>query len=314
MNKTINQLENERKKKIKELTLDEVKSYITNLNKKVYESFDNNNPVDVEFYEGKLKEVFELTSEKYVNLDAYSLLRKFEITSSKMIENKTKMNIAHISHTSLVLFNSYITLQELFHYLKYILMIYYHNYYTKENMLIDELLTELHCTYNFNDESFDEYARSRVTKYNSILMRELNSLIGMIKSHVATVIEVGDTFLNDDFEKVISSIFKEIEYEKEFVTKKGASDEGVKLLKEGEYLDLLDVVKKSYINYGESCRYYIDMKEQILDLINSNDGFLDLKEGEYEFASKHDGIFSKEDFIAMRPSYDMSECEFIKLD
>lgn len=44
-------------------------------------------------------------------------------------------------------------------------------------------------------------------------MRELNSLIGMIKSHVATVIGVGDTFLNDDFEKVISSIFKEIEYE-----------------------------------------------------------------------------------------------------
>ena len=314
MNKTINQLENERKEKIKDLNLDEVKAYITNLNKKVYESFDKNNPEDVELYEDKLKEVFDLTSDKYVNLDTYSLLRKFEITSSKMIENNTKKNIAHISHTSLVLFNSYITLQELFHCLEYILMIYYHNYYTKENMLVDELLVKLHCTYNFNYESFDEYARSRVTLYNSILMRELNSLIGMIKSHVDNVIEVGDTFLNEDFEKVISSILKEVEYEKEFI-KKGESNEGIQILKEGEYLDLLDLMKESYINYGESCRYYIDMKEQILDLINSHDGFSDLKESDYEFTSKNtNGAFSKEEYIAMRPSYDVSKCEFIKSD
>jgi len=143
-------------------------------------------------------------------------------------------------------------------------------------------------------------------------MRELNSLIGMIKSHVATVIGVGDTFLNDDFEKVISSIFKEIEYEKQYVNTKGASDEGVKLLKEGEYLDLLDVMKESYINYGESCRYYIDMKEQILDLINSHDGFLDLKESDYGFTSKNtNGTFSKEEYIAMRPSYDVKSLKFI---
>lgn len=143
-------------------------------------------------------------------------------------------------------------------------------------------------------------------------MRELNSLIGMIKSHVATVIGVGDTFLNDDFEKVISSIFKEIEYEKQYVNTKGVSDEGVKLLKEGEYLDLLDVMKESYINYGESCRYYIDMKEQILDLINSHDGFLDLKESDYGFTSKNtNGTFSKEEYIAMRPSYDVKSLKFI---
>lgn len=59
MNKTINQLENERKEKIKDLNLDEVKAYITNLNKKVYESFDKNNPEDVGLYEDKLKEVFD---------------------------------------------------------------------------------------------------------------------------------------------------------------------------------------------------------------------------------------------------------------
>ena len=145
-------------------------------------------------------------------------------------------------------------------------------------------------------------------------MRELNFLIGMIKSHVDNVIEVGDTFLNEDFEKVISSILKEVGYEKEFI-KKGESNEGIQILKEGEYLDLLDLMKESYINYGESCRYYIDMKEQILDLINSHDGFSDLKESDYEFTSKNtNGAFSKEEYIAMRPSYDVSKCEFIKSD
>ena len=104
MNKSLNKLEYERKEKIKALDLDEVKAYITNLNKKMFDALDDNNPEDVELYNTKLKEVFDLTSDKYVNLDTYSLLRKFEITSSKMIENNTKKNIAHISHTSLVLF------------------------------------------------------------------------------------------------------------------------------------------------------------------------------------------------------------------
>lgn len=312
MNKTINQLEKERKEKIKDLNLDEVKSYITNLNKKVYESFDNNNHGDIELYENKLKEVFDLTSDKYVNLDVYSLLRKFEIASSKMIENNTKKNILDVTYTSLLLFNSYTILQELFNYLRYILMIYYHNYYTNENMLVDDLLANLHCEYNFNDESFDEYAYSRVKKYNSFLMKELNSLISMIKSYVGNVIEVGDTFLDNDFENVISSILKEIEYEKQYVTKRGESDEGIQILKEGEYLHLLDLMKKSYIEYGESCRYYLDIKEKILDLINSHDGFSDLKETDYEIASKNVGVFSKEEYIAMRPSYDVSSCEFIK--
>jgi len=71
-------------------------------------------------------------------------------------------------------------------------------------------------------------------------------------------------------------------------------------------------MKESYINYGESCRYYIDMKEQILDLINSHDGFLDLKESDYGFTSKNtNGTFSKEEYIAMRPSYDVKSLKFI---
>lgn len=313
MNKTINQLEKERKDKIKDLNLDEVKAYITNLNKKVYESF--NNPENVELYENKLKEVFELTSDKYVNLGAYSLLKKFEMSTSKMIENNTKKEIAHITHTSISLTHSYINLQELYSILNYVLMIYYHNYYTKENMLVDDLLAHLHTFYDFDNESFDEYARSRVTPYNEILMKELNSLIDMMKTYANLIIELSDKDIKDDFEDIVSSVLKEIEYEKAFVNKKGKSDEGVKVLREGEYLDLLEALEDSYVLYGESCRNYIEIRDEILKLINSPDGFSHLKERNYEFENENMGLsISKEEYIASRPSYDVSECEFIQSD
>ena len=92
-----------------------------------------------------------------------------------------KKQIAHISNTSLLLTNSYIALNELYFILDYTLMIYYHNYYTKEHMLVDELLAHLHCEYDFNNDKFDEYAHSKVNKFNNVLMKELDSLIDMIK-------------------------------------------------------------------------------------------------------------------------------------
>lgn len=312
MNKSLNQLENERKEKIKELNLDEVKSYITNLNKKLYESFDNNNHEDVELYQSKLKEVFELTSDKYVNLDAYSLLRKFEITSSKMIEENTKSSIIQKVHLTLASSRSCITLHELYYHLEYILMIYYNNYYTNENMLVDDLLAHLHFEYNFNDEGFDEYARSRVNMYNETLMRELDSLINHLKAQITRIIEVCDGYVNTSFEEEISSIVKEVEYEKQYL--KNNNREEMKFLKEGNYVALLDSLKQSCMIYGESCRCYIDLKEKILDLINSHDGFLSLKEHSYEFDCKYGVSSSKEEYIASRPSYDVSKCEFIESD
>ena len=315
MNKSLNQLENERKEKIKGLNLNEVKSYITNLNKKVFESFDKNNPEDVELYNNKLNEVFDLTSDKFVNLDYYSLLRKFELSTSKMIENDTKTEITHKALISTLLLNSYISLQEIYHHLDYTLMTYYHNYYTNENMIVDDLIAHLHCNYIFNNDEFDEYAYSRVKKYNTTLIGELNSLIGMMKHHANTIINLSDVYLNDDFENEVSSILNEIYYEKQFVNKKGESDEGIKVLKEGKYLELLDSLKESCMLYLESCRNYVEIKEKIIGLMNSPDGFSKFKEFEYNFANDNGGVFlDKEEYIAMRPSYDVSECRFIKSD
>lgn len=311
MNKSLSHLENERKEKIKGLELDEVKAYITNLNKKVFESFDKNNPEDVELYNNKLNEVFDLTSDKFVNLDYYSLLRKFELSTSKMIENDTKSEITHKALLSVLLTCSYIALYELYFYLDFLLMIYYHNYYTKENLLVDDLIAHLHREYNFDNDKFDEYAYSRVTKYNKNLMRELDRLIGMIKSNANTIIELTDIYVSNDFENDVSSMLKQIEYEKQYVNKKGTSDEGIKMLKEGKYPELLNSLNESCMLYLESCRNYVEIKEKIIGLMDSPDGFLDLKESNYEFANKNGIVSDKEKYISSRPSYDVKSLKFI---
>ena len=312
MNKSLNQLENERKEKIKALDLDEVKAYITNLNKKVYESFEDNNPDGVDFYENKLKEVFDITSDKFVNLDYYSLLRKNAITTSKMIEKDIKREITHKSLLTVLLTRIHFSLYNLYFNLEYILMIYYHNYSTKESMLVDDLLAQLQYEYDFDNEKFDDYAYSRATKYNKTLMRELDSLIGMLKSNATNIIELTDMYLNKDFENEVSFILKQIDYEKQYINKRGESDDGFKILKEGEYLELLDSLKEISLVYLESCRKYIDIKEKILGLMESPDGFLGLKESDYEFTNKEIGLsIPKEEYIASRPSYDVKSLKFI---
>lgn len=312
MNKSLNKLEYGRKEKIKALDLDEVKAYITNLNKKMFDALDDNNPEDVELYNTKLKEVFDLTSDKFVNLDFYSLGRKYEITTSKMIENNTKREITHKSLLSVLLTSIYTSLYDLYFTLDYILMVYYHNYYRKEYMLIDDLIAHLHCEYDFDNEKFDDYAYSRVTTYNTSLMGELDSLIRIIKSNANMIIELSEMYVHNDFEHEVSSILEKIDYEKQYVDKKGKSDEGIKILKEGDYLALLDSLKKASILYLESCRNYFEIKEKLLGLMESPDGFLKFKEAHYDFLNEKRGAStSKEDYIASRPSYDVKSLKFI---
>ena len=107
---TYEKLEKKRIQKIRDLSLDEVKAYIDNLNKKMFQSFEENNPENVEYYSKKLSEVIDLTSHKWINLDVYSMGKKLDITSAKMIENDTKKQILFITYNSQILLLSDITL------------------------------------------------------------------------------------------------------------------------------------------------------------------------------------------------------------
>ena len=144
-------------------------------------------------------------------------------------------------------------------------------------------------------------------------MRELDYLIGQIKEAILRTIDLADMHLfPKDYEKEAIRVMKDIEVEKDFVIQKGDEDEGVKVIKDGEYLDLLDRLKKAYDLSLETYKSYISIRGKMKAIINLDDGFADLKEQDYEFAKEHGGITSKEDYIAMRPSYDLRNCEFVE--
>jgi len=310
MSKSIYQLEKDRKDKIKSLSLDEVKAYIENLNKKVFEAFEQSNSEKIDFYNEKLSEVFEVTKGKYVNLEFYSIGTKLDLTTSKLIEANTKKANVYVSLTTVALINADISLRELEHILDYLLMVYYHNYYLMESSIVEDLLIHLEFEYNFKDEKFCEYANSRVRKYNETLIRELNFLIGMIKETIGDVCKLADSHISENYEKEIEGVFKQIEDEKDYVLH---NPNCMKSVKEGDYLNLLDGLKDSYEALLESVESYISIKDRLQKFINSEDGFADCKEAEYEIANENGGVFSdKEDYIAMRPSYNMKECEFVE--
>ena len=310
---TYQKLEKERIDKIKDLNLDEVKSYIRNLNRKMMNSLELNDADEMEFYSKKLSEVFDLTKDKYVNLDFYSLSSRLDISIAKMIESNTKKQITYISLISQILLHSYIALKGLSMQIDYILMIYYHNYHLNETSIVEDLLINLELEYDFKDDKFSEYANNKAKKYNGMLMKELNSLIDRFKdiiNHIILFTDVSLVFNDYSFDEVL----KHIEFEKNYVIDNAHSFDRINTLKDGDYLDLLDTLKECYETLHENMKLYDKSKEDILNLINSDDGFLKFKERDYDFSIKTFGkaIFEKEDFIAMRPSYDMKNCEFIE--
>lgn len=316
INKNVNQLERERIEKIKGLSLDEVKAYIDNLNKKMFKSLEENDSESVDYYSNKLLEVFDLTRDKYVNLESYSLIRKYDITTAKMIENNTKKHITYVSLTSEFVMNSILSLNHLYCLLRYALMMYYHNYYLNESSLVEDLLIHLSMDYDFENEDFENYASDKVNKYNEKFMTEMNELILRLKDFFKYTCKITDLRIAHHGFSEIRRINDEIAHEKEYVIKMGDSDEGVKTLKDGDYLHLLDVLKKAYESLEDSLFKYNDLKDKIEALLDSDDGFSVLKESEYDISCQSfgDSVFNKEEFIAMRPSYDMRECKFIPSD
>lgn len=314
MSKNIYQLEKDRKDKIKDLSIDEIKIYIENLNKKIFDSREANNHEKLNFYIERLTEVFDVTKGKYVNLEWYSVTKKLDITTAKLIECNTKRQSVYVSLVSSILVNAEVSLFELESILNYLLMIYYHNYSFREASLVEDLLIKLEFEYDFKDESFCEYANGLTKKYNETFIREMDYLIGMIKDTIFRIVELTDMHISEFNEKDVLRVLKEIETEKDYVNQKAKEDEGVRIIKEGEYLDLLDHLKESYEVSLETYKSYIGIRDRVLEFINSEDGFADIKEKHYEIASKdfEDGVFDKDSYIAMRPSYDMKNCQFVE--
>lgn len=112
MNKTIRELEKERLNHIKDLDIKDIKSYIVNLHKNRFESFENHNKAKANFYGDKIKEIFDITEGIYFNLDTYSDNCEIDLLYSKLIINNNNEVISRVLYQSQLLLNSEIQLNK----------------------------------------------------------------------------------------------------------------------------------------------------------------------------------------------------------
>lgn len=96
MNKSIRELERDRINRIRNLNSEDVKSYILNLHKSRFKSYENNNKELANFYGKKIKEVFEITEGIYVNLDNYSDNCEIDLLYSKLIINNNNEIVSRV--------------------------------------------------------------------------------------------------------------------------------------------------------------------------------------------------------------------------
>lgn len=309
----IRRLEKERINKINNLSLDEIKAYIENINLKQWEGYEEHDYDKVRFYGDKLKEIFEVTSDRWINLDFYSLGVKFKISGAKRIENDTKAKIHEFSYMSQLILNAEMRLINYSSILRHILFLYYSNHSPRDYSLVEDLILNLNFEYDFKNEDFEKYAKGVCRESDDLLMNGFDNIIEIIKRDIEDIIDSVHPFIKNYDESNLEELSENIREEKDYVIKMADSDEGMKALYDGDYLDLLLKLLKVSKIYDDSCKSYMRTRDMVLDFINSDDGFMDIKLMEYEHYIKSfpDMSCDKEAYISIRPKYDMKDLRFI---
>ena len=311
---TYDKLEKERIEKIKGLNPKELEGYTDNLNEKLYESIFSGDVDNVDFYAKKLIELLRLSDDE-VNLYNYSLDSRLSITENKILEKWLESIIMEVFSNSKILGFINIMLNREYHLLSSILLCYYHNYVKTAPFEVESLLIELDLNYGFNNEDFKDYAMSHFDTNNEMLMNSLDNMIAHSKDSILFIIDMVDTLIDDNIENTkesLNEMMDDFKRNKDDIIKKSEKNKFYKSLKDGNLFDMNMTLIEIYKMFDMTCELYLDLKQKALDLVNSDDGFAKFKEMDYDFSCEKIGevSISKDDFIAMRPSYDVRNCKF----
>ena len=96
MNKSIRELERDRINRIRDLNVKDIQSYILNLHKNRFKSYENHDKELADFYSVKIKEIFEITEGIYFNLDSYSDNCEIDLLYSKLIINNNTEIVSRV--------------------------------------------------------------------------------------------------------------------------------------------------------------------------------------------------------------------------
>lgn len=311
---TYDKLEKERIEKIKSLSPKELEGYTDNITKKLYENIFSGDVDNANFFTNKLIELLNL-SDNESNLYNYSLDSRLHITENKLLEKWLEDIIMQVYSNSKLLGFANLILNSECHLLSSTLLCYYHNYVKTAPFEVESLLIELELNYGFDNEDFKDYAMSHFETNNEMLMNSLDDMISHSKKSILLIIEMVDALIDDDIENTkesLNEMMEDFKRNKDDIIKKSEKSKLFKSLKDGKLFDMNIALIDIYKMFDMICELYLELKQKALDLVNSDDGFAKFKEWEYNSSCEKLGDipFSKGEFIAMRPSYDVKNCKF----
>lgn len=320
MNQTINQLERERKEKIRNLNPEETEVYIDNLNKKYYKALKDKRYDLTDFYNKKMTEAVNILKQKYSNIPLVVSTSRITYLHSDLLCERIETEIERYDVLNQTIVGHLSDLYHNRHHLERILLIYYYNCF---NHIGCSVTNTIHSDLW---EKLDEDTFMKVTDnqdfykddfYHKMLLESFDKLIGEIRDDVLGIIDDCDKFLFLDtiLPDRIESAKENFESEKDYIYK-NVKDKSIKILKDKGYLDLLlrDIEAMTYsLHFIEK---YKDAKRDILELIDG-DSFELLKELEYtlrkEDSEKSEYLQcpTKEDFMKGKPSYNIRNLKLI---
>lgn len=320
MNQTINQLERERKEKIRNLNPEETEVYIYNLNKKYYKALKDKRYDLTDFYNKKMTEAVNILKQKYSNIPLVVSTSRITYLHSDLLCERIETEIGRYDSVSQIIIGHLSDLYHIRHHLEGILHIYYFHCFNHIGCSVtDAIHSDLW-------EKLDEDTFMKVTNnqdfykedfYHKMLLKSFDRLIGEIRDDLLGIINECDNFLFLDtiLPERIEDAKENFESEKDYIYK-NVKDKSIKILKDRGYLDLLlrDIEAMSYCHHF--VEVYKDVKSNILELIDG-DSFELLKEIDYKIRkedsekSEYLQCPTKKDFMKGKPSYNIRNLKLI---
>lgn len=292
MNKTINQLEKERIDKIKGLKLPEIKSYINSLNKKMFLSNENE---DIDFYSDKIVETFDLIDKDYL-MEAYHeyIISQVDLLSLDSLKQYLRLKLSKVYYANEIFHNGYVSLITEFESLQSLFRIYYMCYVRQSNEF-SHILEALDEEYDFRNEDFDKYLESYHLKNNHHLTNEFDLSIYRLVISLEYIIESLERFEDIYDDKFIESEIMDAKYKIE-------TNQDNK-----EYINLLYIYIKLIECLKKEKDAYLEVKNEVLEFISKEDGFIEEKEKYYNQYSFMKDSSDKETILKSNPFYNFED-------
>lgn len=292
MNKTINQLEKERTDKIKGLKLPEIKSYINSLSKKMFLSNENE---DIDFYSDKIVETFDLIDKDYL-MEAYHeyIISQVDLLSLDSLKQSLRLKLSKVYYANEIFHNGYVSLITEFESLQSLFRIYYMCYVRQSNEF-SHILEALDEEYDFRNEDFDKYLESYHLKNNHHLTNEFDLSIYRLVISLEYIIESLERFEDGYDDEFIESEIMDVK-------SKIADNQDNK-----EYIDLLYIYIKLIECLKKEKDAYLEVKNEVLEFISKEDGFIEEKEKYYNQYSFMKDSSDKETILKSNPFYNFED-------